>query len=287
MWQARWVQGQLQQHHPQLDVVLERIRTEGDIRGSEPLSRLGGTGLFTKELERALLDGRIDAAVHSLKDLPTVLPEGLHLGAIPVRADPRDALIGPRAGRIADLPEGAKVGTGSPRRVALLLHQRADLRTGSVRGNLDTRLEKLRRGEWDALVLAMAGLTRLELGTDQVHPLPPEEFTPAVGQGALGVEIRQDDDETASLVAVLDDGATRRAVAAERALMRGLGSGCQLPVGALGGVSVEGLVTLRAFAGARDGSEVLREEGEDRDPKALGQELAERLLARGAADLIA
>ncbi|HEX8339126.1 MAG TPA: hydroxymethylbilane synthase, partial [Pyrinomonadaceae bacterium] len=237
LWQSEWVRARLEAFDPGVRVRIEIFKTTGDVRLDVPLSTIGGQGAFTKELEVALLNRRVDVAVHSLKDLPTVTPEGLSITATPEREDPRDALV-LRAGSatgtnsIKGLAEGAVVGTSSLRRIAQLKHLRPDARIKDLRGNVDTRLRKLDEGEYDALILASAGLRRLGLGGRISAAIEPGEMLSAVGQGSLGVETRTDDEETNALVARLDDPRTRAAVLAERALLRSLGGGCQVPIAA-------------------------------------------------------
>ena len=246
--------------------------------------RPGLKGVFTKEIEEALLDGRIDLAVHSLKDLPTELPAGLRLGAVPEREDPRDALVGKR---LADLAPGDRVGTSSLRRAAQLKALRPGLEILDVRGNVETRLRKLDEGRYDAILLACAGLRRLGLAERITEALEPHVMAPAIGQGALGIEIREDDADVAELLARLEHAETRRAVEAERALLDALGGGCQVPLGGHAVVERESL-RLTAAVAAPDGSTLIRETitGDAAKPPALGRSLAETLLALGAAELI-
>src|SRR5450755_1221269 len=228
LWQARWVAAQLSAAgHP---CRIEIVKTTGDKITDVPLAKVGTKGLFTKEIEEALLDGRADLAVHSLKDLPTELPAGLVLAAVPPREDPRDAVVGKK---LADLPLGAKVGTSSLRRAAQLRQLRPDLQVESVRGNLDTRLRKLDEGQYDAILLAAAGLKRLGWGDRIAEILAPEKMCPAVGQGALAIETRAG----STAVAALDHADTHIAVMAERAVLAALGGGCQVPIGAYATVS--------------------------------------------------
>ncbi|MET0624848.1 MAG: hydroxymethylbilane synthase [Pyrinomonadaceae bacterium] len=292
LWQSEWVKARLEALEPGVSVRIEIFKTMGDVRLDVPLSTIGGQGAFTKELEVALLDGRVDVAVHSLKDLPTVTPEGLAITATPVREDPRDALV-LRAGAVADgaslanLAPGAVVGTSSLRRIAQLKHLRPDVLIKDLRGNVDTRLRKLDSGEYDALILASAGLRRLGLGARISAAIEPGEMLPAVSQGALGIETRADDAETNALVARLDDRRTRSAVLAERALLRSLGGGCQVPIAAH--ATVEGnRLKLDGLVATLDGSEVLRDrlEGEASDAAGAGERLAARLIERGAARLL-
>jgi len=290
--QAGIVKAQLQVAHPALAVTIEIIKTSGDVN-TEPLSVIGGQGVFTKELEEALLGGRIDVAVHSLKDLPTVMPEGLLLAAICKREDPRDALVLPRKKgaasitSLSNLAKSAIVGTSSPRRLAQLKHLRRDLIFKDLRGNVDTRLRKLDEGHYDALVLACAGLRRLGLEGRISAALSAEQILPAVGQGALGIETRADDEETIAVAGALDHKFTRLACVAERAFLRSLGGGCLLPIAAHAVVRdkrirLDGLVTDTG------GKRVVRDRitGSLDDAELLGEGLAEMLLANGAAALL-
>jgi hydroxymethylbilane synthase len=292
LWQSEWVKARLETLEPDVSVRIEIVKTMGDVRLDVPLSTIGGQGAFTKELEVALLDRRVDVAVHSLKDLPTVTPEGLAITATPERADPRDALV-LRAGAISEnaslknLAPGAVVGTSSLRRIAQLKHLRPDVQVKDLRGNVDTRLRKLDSGDYDALILASAGLRRLGFGERISAAIEPEEMLPAVSQGALGIETRSDDAETNALVSRLDDRRTRNAVLAERALLRSLGGGCQVPIAAHATVE-GGRLSLDGLVATLDGAEVLRDriEGDADDAAGLGKELAARLIERGAARLL-
>jgi hydroxymethylbilane synthase len=278
LWQARWVAAQLSAAGRECRI--EIIKTTGDKITDVPLAKVGTKGLFTKEIEEALLDGRADLAVHSLKDLPTELPEGLVLAAVPEREDPRDAVVGRK---LADLPLSAKVGTSSLRRAAQLRQLRPDLQVESVRGNLDTRLRKLDEGQYDAILLAAAGLKRLGWGGRIAEILPPEQMCPAVGQGALAIETRAGFDG----VALLDHADTHTAVMAERAVLGALGGGCQVPIGAYATVS-EGRVHILAIVAAPDGTQVIRAEAEGAAAQAaqIGARLAADLLARGAREIL-
>src|SRR4051812_15000219 len=253
LWQADHVADRLRPLVAPRAVELIHVQTEGDRDQSASLAHIGGRGVFTKEIERALLDGRVDVAVHSLKDLPTQPVDGLALAAVPPRGPSGDVLVATGVKRFDDLPPNARVATGSLRRRAQLLHRRPDLRLADIRGNVETRLRKLRDEGYDALVLAEAGLERLGLAGVVTEVLDPAWMLPAVGQGALGLECRSDDAETLRLLAALDDPATRAAVEAERALLFHLGGGCQVPLGALGKVLGETLA-LRAAVLAADGS---------------------------------
>jgi hydroxymethylbilane synthase len=292
LWQSEWVRARLEALAPGVGVRIEIFKTTGDVRTDVPLSTIGGQGAFTKELEVALLDRRVDVAVHSLKDLPTVTPEGLAITATPEREDPRDALVlradaPSKANSLKGLAEGAVVGTSSLRRIAQLKHLRPDVRITDLRGNVDTRLRKLDEGGYDALILASAGLRRLGLGGRISAAVAPEEMLPAVGQGSLGVQTRSDDAETNALVARLDDPRTRAAVTAERALLRSLGGGCQVPIAAHATVE-GGRLRIDGLVAALDGSRVLRGslEGDAGEAARVGEELAARLLERGAGELL-
>jgi hydroxymethylbilane synthase len=281
LWQARWVQARLGElgHECRIDI----IKTTGDKITDVPLAKVGTKGLFTKEIEEALLQKRADLAVHSLKDLPTELPPGLVLAAVPPREDPRDAMVG-RC--IAELPRGARVGTSSLRRSAQLRRLRPDLLVESVRGNVDTRLRKLDEGRYDAILLAAAGLRRLGLEARIAEYLPASVMCPAVGQGALAIETRAG---AAGFVAcrVLDDPATHAAVDAERGVLLALGGGCQVPIGAYAVVE-DGRVRVDAIVASPDGSELVR--GQSQGPvaaaHALGRRLGENLLERGAGRIL-
>ncbi|HWN11612.1 MAG TPA: hydroxymethylbilane synthase [Pyrinomonadaceae bacterium] len=294
--QAAIVKAQIQSSYPDLKVSVEIIQTSGDVK-TEPLSLIGGKGVFTKELEEVLLDSRIDMAVHSLKDLPTTIPEGLTIAAICKREDPRDALVlshnrGGVAGNspidLSALAKGSVVGTSSPRRLAQLKHLRGDLVFKDLRGNVDTRLRKLDQGEYDALLLACAGLRRLGLENRISAALSTEQILPAVGQGALAVETRADDEETIAIAGSLDHKFTRLACLAERAFLRTLGGGCLLPIAAHAVVR-DKRIRLNGLVCDPHGRQVMR----DRDTgpldsaESLGNDLAARLLASGAADLLA
>jgi hydroxymethylbilane synthase len=292
LWQAEWVKSQLSALHPQTDVRIEIIKTTGDVMKLEPLSMIGGKGVFTKELEEALLSGRIDLAVHSLKDLPTLLPEGLCIAAITEREDPHDALV-LRQGLLIENPsilnlhEGAVVGTSSLRRLAQLKHLRPDLGIKDLRGNVDTRLRKLDTGDYDAVILAAAGLRRLGFEARISAAIPTSEMLPAVGQGALGIETRSADAETRALLSTLDHPPTSAACTAERALLRALGGGCQLPI-AGHAITRAGRLCLEGLVAGLSGDVIIREalEGDASEALELGHKLGARLLARGAESLL-
>lgn len=293
LWQAEWVRSRLAALYGQTEIQIEVIKTSGDVLKEAPLSVIGGKGVFTKEIEEALLDRRIDLAVHSLKDLPTILPEGLAVSAITEREDARDALVlrsdfPLRNPSIRNLPEGATVGTSSPRRLAQLKHLRPDLNVKELRGNVDTRLRKLDAGDYDAVILASAGLKRLGF-TDRISAaIPIEDMLPAVSQGALGLETRALDDETIKLVAVLDHAPTRLACTAERSFLRALGGGCQLPIAAYALVTSDRL-RLEGLTATVSGEVVIRETllGAAEDASEIGETLGARLLERGADSLLA
>ncbi|NPV26354.1 MAG: hydroxymethylbilane synthase [Firmicutes bacterium] len=283
MWQTKWVVDQLRELYPTGRFRIVPIKTTGDKILDVALARIGDKGLFTKELEIALLKGEIDLAVHSLKDLPTELPAGCQIGAICCRADPRDVLISPTGLTLRQLPLGARIGTSSQRRRAQLLNYRPDLEILDLRGNLNTRLEKLTRQSLDAIVLAAAGVERLGITERISEYLPFEVCLPAVGQGAIAVEIRQNDPEIGAVVTLLNHFESVIAVTAERALLKRLGGGCQIPIAAYGEVTGESL-KLRALVASVDGRQVIRgqKQGAVSEAVRLGEQLAEELLGQGA-----
>jgi hydroxymethylbilane synthase len=262
------------------------MRTEGDRLAEARLAVVGGKGLFVREIEEALLRGEIDVAVHSLKDLPAELPAGLTLAAFPAREDARDVLVARRPATLESLAPGARVGTSSPRRRALLLALRPDLAVEPIRGNVDTRLRKLAGGDWDAIVLAAAGLRRLALAPEHGVPLDPEVVVPAVGQGIIAVETRADDGDTRARLAPVDDPATRACALAERAYLKRLGASCHTPMAAHARLEGDTL-RMSAVVASEDGRRVLRASGAApaREAGRLGGELAEALLAQGAAEI--
>jgi hydroxymethylbilane synthase len=282
LWQAHWIQARLEElgHESRVEI----IKTTGDNLTDVALSQVGSKGLFTKEIEEALLAGSIDLAVHSLKDLPTDLPAGLTLAAIPEREDPRDALVG-RA--LEDLPAGARVGTGSLRRSAQLRARRPDLQIEDIRGNVDTRLRKLDEGQYDAIVLAAAGLRRLGWESRITELFNPSVMCPAVGQGALAVETRDDGGAAFHIAQRLEHADTRTAVTAERAVLASLGGGCQAPIGAYAYVN-DGTLSVVGRIISPDGKKLIRhaKHGAIADPAALGQALAEELLAEGGKEIL-
>ncbi|MBI2911857.1 MAG: hydroxymethylbilane synthase [Chloroflexi bacterium] len=279
--QTRRVVERLGRVHAGLAVDVRVIRTEGDRHPAAPLSTLGGRGVFVIELEEALLSGEVDTAVHSLKDLPAALRPGLALGAVPERVDPRDALVSRDSQRLDALPVGAVVGTGSPRRAAQLLALRPDLTIREIRGNVETRLQKVLEGTYDATVLAVAGLERLGLRDRIAEVLEPPHFLPAPGQGALAVEARGDDGTTLALLRAIDDAGRHAEARAERALESALEAGCQVPVAALA-TARSGRVSLEAAVWSSDGSTCMRENETAmiEEAEALGRRVGERLLAR-------
>jgi hydroxymethylbilane synthase len=290
--QAETVKSQLELLDLSLEVRIEIIKTSGDVN-TAPLSVIGGKGVFTKELEDALLDKRIDVAVHSLKDLPTLMPAGLLIAAICKREDPRDALVLSRASHLANpsvaaLPKGAIIGTSSPRRLAQLKHLRGDLVFKDLRGNVDTRLRKLDEGEYDGLLLACAGLRRLDKEDRISAPLSTNEMLPAVGQGAVAIETRAGDEETIGVVSRLEHKFTQLACTAERSFLSGLGGGCLLPIAGYAVVR-DKKIRLHGLVADSLGNRIVRDDisGSFDEAAQLGKRLAERLLANGAAELLA
>jgi hydroxymethylbilane synthase len=281
LWQARWVASQLEAAG--ITASIEVIHTTGDRILDVTLAKVGTKGMFTKEIEEALLSGSIDIAVHSLKDMPAEIPPGLTLAAVPVRADARDAACG----RLLDsLPQGAKVGTSSPRRSAQLRALRPDLEILDIRGNVDTRLRKLDEGRYDAILLASAGLDRLGWGDRIVERFDPSRLCPAPGQGALAIEAREGSEAAQLAARLLDDEAARRAVTAERAVLLELGAGCQAPVGAHA-TPRNGVLHLDAVVALPDGSRLVRWSEEGSEPATLGRNAARRMLERGADEILA
>jgi hydroxymethylbilane synthase len=289
LWQARHVEQRVRAAIPAVQVELVIVRTTGDRIADVPLARIGDTGLFSKEIDLAVLEGLADAAVHSLKDVPTEDAPGLAIAAVLQREDPRDAYLPAhgRARRLDTLPTGARVGTSSLRRRCLLLSRRPDLVVEDLRGNLDTRLEQLRRGDYDAAILALAGVRRLGREDAVAEVLDAPAWLPAAGQGALAVVTRADDASTLAAMAALDHEKTRKEVIAERTLLRRLHGGCQIPIGALASVT-GGSLRLDGFAGSVDGREVVRGwiTGDATDPVALGEALARTLEEKGARAII-
>lgn len=286
LWQAEFIQSELRRAASGAAVSLLGMTTQGDRWLSSPLSQVGGKGLFIKELEEAMLAGRADIAVHSMKDVPAVLPAGFALPLIGYRADVRDALVSPTGAGLKDLPQGAIVGSSSLRRQAMLLAVRPDLQMRPVRGNVNTRLAKLDAGEYDALVLAAAGLERLGLGERITEKLPESLSLPAAGQGALGVECREDAAELIALLGGLQDDAVAGCVLAERTVSAGIGADCSAPLGAHA-VRTETGIQLLARLGSPDGSRMLEASASGTDPITVGKAVAADLNAQGASELLA
>lgn len=285
--QAETVREMLSSLHPDRAWLLREIRSEGDVQRQASLASIGGRGVFVKALEEKLLAGEIDLAVHSLKDMPTQMATGLEMGAILPREDARDALVSRGGPTLDDLPKGAVVGTGSARRRAQLLAYRNDLVTQDVRGNVDTRLRKLKRGDYDALIVAAAALIRLHRTSAISQYLPPALMLPAVGQGALAVEVRQSDEEVRGLVRPLTHLPTEEAVRAERAFLSALGGGCAVPIAAHAAVA-DGRLNLQGLVADLDGRKVIRESlsGSPLETEDIGRRLADRILSQGAAEIL-
>ena len=289
LWQAHFVRDRLQALHSDLEIEIIGLTTEGDRILDVPLAKIGGKGLFTKALEEHMLAGRADLAVHSLKDVPMQLPDGFALGAILARHAPTDAFVSNRYAHLDDMPEGAVVGTSSLRRKAQLQQRWPHLTIRDLRGNVNTRLAKLDAGEYDAIILATAGLERLGMGERIRCELSPEESLPAVAQGALAIEILAEDDETRSLVAPLNDADTACCVRAERAMNRRLEGGCQVPIGGHAVLEDDQTLWLRAFVADLTGTRMIRAEarGPRTAPEQLGEAVADSLLAQGAGEILA
>jgi hydroxymethylbilane synthase len=295
-WQTQWVIAALKEIYPDLECEEKVITTQGDKILDKPLPEIGGKGLFTQELETELLSGAVHCAVHSLKDLPVENPAGLTIGCIPARAEVRDALISKNGYTLATLPRDASVGSSSLRRSAQILSARPDVHMESLRGNVDTRVRKALEGQYDAILLAGAGLTRLGLENHVTQWLPLDLMLPAPGQGALAVQCRADDQETLNLLAALDDPYTRKAVTAERAFLSGLGGGCSVPVAAFAKIESAPMglpkeqrsqvISLTGLVIAEDGKKAIRVSRTGRDPGLLGNELAQRAIAQGADEIL-
>jgi hydroxymethylbilane synthase len=287
LWQAEHVKARLQQAHDGLEVELVTMSTKGDKILDTPLAKIGGKGLFVKELEQGMLEGHADIAAHSIKDVPMDFPEGLYLSTILEREEPCDAFVSNEYDALEALPEGAVVGTSSLRRRCQLLQRRPDLKIEDLRGNVNTRLAKLDDGRYDAIILACAGLIRLEMEDRIRQRIIPEQILPAVGQGAIGLEAREGDEETLALISVLDHQTTRHRVLAERALNHGLNGGCQVPIASHATVDGDNL-HLRALVGEPDGSAIVSGEirGDITEAEMLGSELADELLGKGAREIL-
>lgn len=285
LWQAEYVKAQLEHFHPEINVELLPMTTKGDVILDTPLAKVGGKGLFVKELEVAMLEGKADIAVHSMKDVPVDFPEGLGLEVICPREDPRDAFVSNTYSALSDLPQGAIVGTSSLRRQCQLKAKRPDLDIRDLRGNVNTRLKKLDEGQYDAIILAAAGLIRLKMSDRIAQYIEPEEMLPANGQGAVGIECRTDDDTIKTLLKPLECSTTRVRVLTERAMNKALEGGCQVPIASYSVISEDGKeVHLRGLVGAIDGSELIESEitGPIEQGETLGNTLALELLSRGA-----
>lgn len=290
MWQAEYVKAKLEQAHQGLKVELLGMTTKGDKVLDSPLAKVGGKGLFVKELEQAMLAGEADIAVHSMKDVPMEFPEGLCLGSICPREDPRDAFISNQFATLEDLPEGAVLGTSSLRRQCQIQALRPDLQIKSLRGNVNTRLKKLDDGEYDAIILAAAGMIRLDMHSRIRYAIPTEQSLPACGQGAVGIELRVGDDRTAEILSVLHDEPTAICVRAERAMNTRLNGGCQVPIAGFAELSNDGQqLSMRGLVGSVDGETMLfaQANGLASDAESIGVQLAEDLLAQGADKILA
>lgn len=288
LWQAEYVKQQLEYHHPDIQVELVKMTSQGDRILDAPLAKIGGKGLFVKELENALLEGRADIAVHSMKDVPMEFPEGLGLGVICPREDPRDAFVSNHYASLDELPQGAVVGTSSLRRQCQILAARPDLTIQFLRGNVNTRLARLDDGQYDAIILAAAGLIRLEMADRIRNCLDTDLSLPAAGQGAVGIELRHDDEETRRLIAPLHDAQTAIRVGAERAMNRRLNGGCQVPIGGFAELDGDRLF-LRGLVGSPDGQTIYRSEVTCAagDYESAGIQVAESLLKQGANKILA
>lgn len=288
LWQAEYIADCLRKQYEGIEVELEHIMTRGDKIIDVPLAKIGGKGLFTKELEVAMIENRIDLAVHSLKDMPTVLPEGLALTTITKRLDCGDALVSPKYQTLENLPKGAKVGTSSLRRKAQLLNIRPDLDIHNLRGNVNTRLRKLEEENFDAIVLAVAGLKRLGFGDKITQIIPRKYCLPAVGQGALAIETRADDEEIKNMLSFLYDDKTADATIAERAFLAQVEGGCQVPVGVYGEVNEDNTLTVEAVIGSLDGKTIIRDKvtGKRENASELGETLAKKILASGGLEIM-
>ena len=287
MWQAEYVKARLEAIHPDLTVELLGMTTRGDKILDTPLAKVGGKGLFVKELEVAMLENRADIAVHSMKDVPVEFPEGLGLQVVCEREDPRDAFVSNQYNSLDDLPKGARVGTCSLRRQCQILEKRPDLVILELRGNVNSRLAKLDDGQYDAIILAAAGLKRLNMAHRITSAMAPEVSLPAVGQGAVGIECRTDDESTSALLAPLNDGDTWTRIVAERAMNNRLQGGCQVPIAGYSELDGD-QIWLRGMVGEPDGSLMVRDEvsGSRADAEALGHQLADRLLVKGAKGIL-
>lgn len=288
LWQAEYVKSRLEEKYPELTVELKLMTTKGDKILDAPLAKIGGKGLFTKELEVDMLEGGIDLAVHSLKDMPTEVPDGLVISAITKRFDPGDAVVSPKYKTFSELPQGAKVGTSSLRRKAQLLHVRPDLNICDLRGNVNTRLRKLEEENFDAIILAVAGLKRLGFGDRITEVLSKSMVLPAVGQGALAIETRVQDREVRDRIAFLNDADTVQCATAERAFLARVEGGCQVPVGVYAVPTEKGRLQVEAVIASLDGRRLYRDKitGRAEAAESLGRELADRLLDKGGIEIM-
>lgn len=287
LWQANHIKSIMEKNYQDYVFELVKIKTQGDKILDVALSKVGGKGLFVKELEDALLEGKVDFAVHSMKDVPVILPEGLHLSAITKREDPRDCFVSKDYKNLAELPKGSKIGTSSLRRQCQLLNVRPDLRVEVLRGNVETRIRKMVEGIYDAVILAYAGVKRLNL-LDYVKDIISDEISlPAIGQGALGIECRVDDGEVNELLSILNDNESSFCVRAERAFLRVLEGGCQVPIGAYAKI-LDGKLVLKGLVGSLDGKRMIKEtvSGDMIDAEALGETLAQIILDRGGREIL-
>jgi hydroxymethylbilane synthase len=287
LWQTNHIADKLRSHFD-IDIEIRVIKTQGDKILDSPLAKIGDKGLFVKEIENALTAGEVDLAVHSMKDVPTALPDGLIISAMTVRADPRDVLISKNNIRLADLPAGAVIATSSLRRQAQLLHLRPDFKMADVRGNLDTRLAKMKEGHFDAMVLAAAGIDRLGYSDVITERIPSDSILSAVGQGSIGIETRENDTETLEYISVLNHADTFAAITAERSLLAQLEGGCQIPIGSLGRI-IDNELRLEGVVASLDGNSVFRDflVGDPADAKAIGYHLAVKLSDAGADAILA
>jgi hydroxymethylbilane synthase len=288
LWQAEWIKSLLLEINPDFDIELNKIKTTGDKILDVPLAQVGGKGLFVKEIEEAMLRGEADLAVHSMKDVPTDLPKGLHLSAITKREDPRDAFIaGKDIKNFSDLPQGANIGTSSLRRICQLLNVRPDLKITQLRGNVDTRLRRVAEGEFDAIILATAGVKRLGFAERITERLPVEVSLPAIGQGAVGIECRVDDEFINSLLNKLNHAETSVCVRAERAFLKKLEGGCQVPIAAYAQL-INKKIVMEGLVGSVDGNTLIKDriEGDPEKAESIGTTLAEKLLAGGAKEIL-
>jgi hydroxymethylbilane synthase len=287
LWQTNWVKDKLQKNFPSLTIGVEIIKTKGDVISNTALSKIGDKGLFTKEIEQYLLNGNIDLAVHSLKDLPTVLPKGLKIGAVSERIDQRDVFISNDYSSIDELPQGANVATGSLRRRSQLLNYRPDLNIIDLRGNISTRLRKFEESGWDAMILAYAGLHRLSLGERIRQIIPTDIVLPATCQGIMAVEIREDDHVTGSMVKTIDNHNSEIESRAERSFLNRLEGGCQIPVGIYSKAESYSLY-MEGMVGSLDGKYIIRERiiGSDSQPESIGRNLANMLLEKGGRQIL-